>query len=75
MMMLIVTERRAFLIIAKHFGPGAHLNQTQQMLICILQMCPSQVRVPVAAALPHPRDHHDDSLWTHFPGAVPRHQV
>lgn len=75
MMMLILTERQAFLIIAKHIGSGAHLNQTQQTLICILQMCPWQVRVPVAAALPNPRDHHDDSLWTHFLGAVPRHQV
>ncbi len=48
------------------------------MLVCIhllSQICPLQVRVPVVAAIPNPRDRHDDSLWTHFPGAVSRHQV
>ena len=34
-----------------------------------------QVRFPAAAALPHPRHHHDDGLRPHLPGALPRHQA
>ncbi len=77
-MTLVGTPRQRFLILAKQFGLGVDLNQTQQTLVYIhllSQICPSQVRVPVVAALPNPRDRHDDSLWTHFPGALPRHQV